>query len=180
MSHCRSVKDDNDVDAPPSSAQSFDPIPDAKSSPLAGTLAATVAGALVVALAPVAAQAATSPAPVVADPAALANPMVGTGSGGAVVGQVDTFPGADMPFGMVQWSPDTPSRPDGGGYNIADHSITGFSLTHLSGPGCAIAGDFTPSPSVSGTVQRAPEPASNTKARRAIAPARGRNTATRN
>jgi hypothetical protein len=38
---------------------------------------------------------------------------------------------------------------------------------------------ITPSPSVSGTVQRAPEPASNTKAGRAIAPARGRNTATR-
>ncbi|WP_052434941.1 GH92 family glycosyl hydrolase [Streptacidiphilus melanogenes] len=107
-----------------------------------GTLAATVAGALIVALAPAAtAQAAASPAPV-ADPASLVDPMVGTGSGGAVVGQVDTFPGADMPFGMVQWSPDTPSRPDGGGYNIADSKITGFSLTHLSGPGCPIAGDF--------------------------------------
>jgi predicted alpha-1,2-mannosidase len=78
----------------------------------------------------------------VTDPAALVDPMVGTGSGGAVVGQVDTFPGADMPFGMIQWSPDTPSRPDGGGYNYDDSSITGFSLTHLSGPGCAIAGDF--------------------------------------
>jgi putative alpha-1,2-mannosidase len=80
------------------------------------------------------------PAPV-ADPAALVDPFVGTGSGGAVVGQVDTFPGADVPFGMLQWSPDTPSRPDGGGYNYTDTSITGFSLTHLSGPGCAIAGD---------------------------------------
>src|SRR5258708_22381667 len=50
-------------------------------------------------------------------PAALVDPLVGTGSGGAVVGQVDTFPGADRPFGMIQWSPDTPSRPDGGGYN---------------------------------------------------------------
>ncbi|WP_308295055.1 GH92 family glycosyl hydrolase [Streptomyces sp. NK08204] len=93
------------------------------------------------ALAPVAAQAATPPDRV-ADPAALVNPMVGTGSGGAVVGQVDTFPGAVMPFGMMQWSPDTPSRPDGGGYNVDDSSITGFSLTHVSGPGCPIAGDF--------------------------------------
>src|ERR1700683_3993663 len=76
----------------------------------------------------------------VTDPAALVDPFVGTGSGGAVVGQVDTFPGADMPFGMIQWSPDTPSRPDGGGYNYADTSITGFSLTHFSGPGCQIAG----------------------------------------
>ncbi|MCW2929285.1 MAG: Alpha,2-mannosidase [Actinomycetia bacterium] len=93
------------------------------------------------AAASVAATADSAPA-AVTDPAALVDPMVGTGSGGAVVGQVDTFPGADMPFGMIQWSPDTPSRPDGGGYNYADSSITGFSLTHLSGPGCAIAGDF--------------------------------------
>jgi predicted alpha-1,2-mannosidase len=78
----------------------------------------------------------------VRDPASLVDPFVGTGSGGAVVGQVDTFPGADTPFGMLQWSPDTPSRPAGGGYNYADSSITGFSLTHLSGPGCSIAGDF--------------------------------------
>jgi predicted alpha-1,2-mannosidase len=83
----------------------------------------------------------TTPKPVT-NPAALVNPFVGTGSGGTVVGQVDTFPGADVPFGMVQWSPDTPSRPPGGGYNYADTSITGFSLTHLSGPGCGIAGDF--------------------------------------
>jgi predicted alpha-1,2-mannosidase len=77
----------------------------------------------------------------VANLAALVDPMVGTGSGGAVVGQVDTFPGADVPFGMIQWSPDTPSRPDGGGYNHDDSAITGFSLTHVSGPGCPIAGD---------------------------------------
>ena len=79
---------------------------------------------------------------VVGDPASLVDPMVGTGSGGAVVGQVDTYPGATVPFGMIQWSPDTPSRPAGGGYSYADSSITGFSLTHFSGPGCAIAGDF--------------------------------------
>jgi predicted alpha-1,2-mannosidase len=78
----------------------------------------------------------------VKDPASYVDPFVGTGSGGTVVGQVDTFPGADVPFGMLQWSPDTPSRPAGGGYNYADKDITGFSLTHLSGPGCAIAGDI--------------------------------------
>ncbi len=85
---------------------------------------------------------AESVSPAATDPAALVDPMVGTGSGGAEVGQVDTFPGATLPFGMMQWSPDTPSRPDGGGYNHDDSSITGFSLTHLSGPGCPIAGDF--------------------------------------
>jgi predicted alpha-1,2-mannosidase len=101
---------------------------------MAGTLATIVPAAAAV-------KAGSAPAGVT-DPAALVDPMVGTGSGGAVVGQVDTFPGADMPFGMIQWSPDTPSRPDGGGYDYADSSITGFSLTHFSGPGCAIAGDF--------------------------------------
>jgi predicted alpha-1,2-mannosidase len=95
----------------------------------------------------------------VADPAALVDPMVGTGSGGAVVGQVDTFPGADLPFGMVQWSPDTPSRPDGGGYNVDDSAITGFSLTHVSGPGCAIGGDFPVLPFV-GAVPADPDSAS--------------------
>jgi putative alpha-1,2-mannosidase len=71
----------------------------------------------------------------VADPASLVNPFIGTTSGG------DTFPGADAPFGMVQWSPDTTSRPDGGGYSYNDSAITGFSLTHLSGPGCGAEGD---------------------------------------
>ena len=78
----------------------------------------------------------------VSNPASLVDPMIGTGSGGAVVGQVDTFPGATAPFGMMTFSPDTPSRPDGGGYNYADSSVTGFSLTHLSGPGCGAYGDF--------------------------------------
>ena len=81
-------------------------------------------------------------APAHADPAALVDPFVGTGSGGAVVGDVDTFPGATLPFGMVQFSPDTTSRPAGGGYSYADNAITGFSLTHLSGAGCAVAGDI--------------------------------------
>src|SRR6201996_2653757 len=97
------------------------------------------------ALVPAVAQAATAPArtpAAAADPAALVDPLVGTGSGGDVVGQVDTFPGADRPFGMVQWSPDTPSRPDGGGYSDSDSSTPGYSLTHVSGPGCAVAGDF--------------------------------------
>ncbi|WP_049871720.1 GH92 family glycosyl hydrolase [Catenulispora acidiphila] len=91
----------------------------------------------------------------VTDPAALVNPLIGTGSGGDVVGQVDTFPGAVVPFGMVQWSPDTSSRPPGGGYNYADSSITGLSLTHVSGPGCAIAGDFPVLP-LSGAVPADP------------------------
>src|SRR5256886_71066 len=81
-------------------------------------------------------------APPAADPASFVNPFIGTGSGGPVVGEVDTFPGATLPFGMVQWSPDTPRRPSGGGYRYDDHDITGFSLTHLSGVGCPTGGDL--------------------------------------
>jgi len=61
-------------------------------------------------------------------PAAHVDPLIGTALAD------DDFPGADTPFGMVQWSPDTtPSRPDGGGYAYGDPLISGFSLTHLSG-----------------------------------------------
>jgi predicted alpha-1,2-mannosidase len=91
-----------------------------------------------------------SPALAAADPVALVNPFIGT-SGTQQGGPIDTFPGADVPFGMVQWSPDTPSQNAGGGYEYDDHDITGFSLTHLSGPGCSVFGDFASLPTT-GTV----------------------------
>jgi predicted alpha-1,2-mannosidase len=54
----------------------------------------------------------------------------------------NTFPGAEAPFGMVQWSPDTlPNRSAGGGYSFGDKTLDGYSLTHVSGPGCGAAGD---------------------------------------
>lgn len=54
----------------------------------------------------------------------------------------NTFPGAEVPYGMVQWSPDTlPNRNAGGGYGYADTTLTGYSLDHVSGPGCNAAGD---------------------------------------
>ncbi len=57
-------------------------------------------------------------------------------------GRGNTFPGADVPFGMVQWSPDTkPTYHPGGGYDPADKKLWGYSLTHLSGPGCPAGGD---------------------------------------
>jgi predicted alpha-1,2-mannosidase len=44
---------------------------------------------------------------------------------------------------MVQFSPDTaPSAPHSGGYDYRDRHVSGFSLTHLSGAGCALYGDF--------------------------------------
>src|SRR5436305_6790182 len=72
----------------------------------------------------------------VIDPAPMVDTRTWTTGGG------NTFPGADVPFGMVQWSPDTmPSRSAGGGYSFGDTSTTGYSLTHISGPGCGAAGD---------------------------------------
>ena len=78
----------------------------------------------------------------VQDPAALVNPLIGTSN------LVNDFPAADVPFGMVQWGPDTPSRPAGGGYEYNDKAITGYSLTHISGPGCSASGDIPILPTV--------------------------------
>jgi predicted alpha-1,2-mannosidase len=78
----------------------------------------------------------TASSALVTDPASLVNPFIGT------TNQGNDFPGASAPFGMVQWSPDTNSRPPGGGYEYNDSTITGFSLTHLSGPGCGAEGDI--------------------------------------
>jgi predicted alpha-1,2-mannosidase len=72
----------------------------------------------------------------VTDPATMVDTRTWTSGGG------NTYPGADVPFGMVQWSPDTmPNRNAGGGYNYGDSQLTGYSLTHISGPGCGAAGD---------------------------------------
>ena len=66
------------------------------------------------------------------------NPFIGTGGHG------HTFPGATLPFGMVQLSPDT--RLDGwdgcSGYHYSDSVIYGFSHTHLSGTGVSDYGDI--------------------------------------
>ncbi len=91
------------------------------------------------------------------DPAAMVDTAVGTGAGPVQPGDIDTCPGASLPCGMIQWSPDTsPDRRDGGGYAYTDHRITGFSLTHLSGPGCPYFGDVPILP-VSGAVPADPE-----------------------
>jgi predicted alpha-1,2-mannosidase len=104
--------------------------------------------ALVTATLAVPPNAVAAQAGVAGDPTTLVDPFVGTGSGGQNVGQVDMFPGAATPFGMVSLSPETPSRPAGGGYNIADTSTIGLSLTHLSGAGCAIEGHVPILPTV--------------------------------
>lgn len=93
------------------------------------------------------------------DPVTLVDPFVGTG-GTSGVGLIDDYPGASAPFGMLQWSPDTPSQPPSSGYFYRDSAITGFSLTHVSGAGCAIYGDFAVLP-VTGSIN---DPASITQA----------------
>ena len=50
----------------------------------------------------------------------------------------NTHPGATRPFGMLYWSPDPV---DGGFYRYEKPVTRGFSLTHLSGPGCGVYGD---------------------------------------
>ena len=84
----------------------------------------------------------------VGDPTALVDPFIGTGDAGGVVGPVNMFPGASAPFGMLDWSPDTSSRPSSGGYAYNDSSSIGMSLTHVSGAGCGIAGDLPILPTV--------------------------------
>jgi predicted alpha-1,2-mannosidase len=95
-------------------------------------------------------------ASLVSDPVSLVNPFAGTGTGGISPGSIGEFPGADVPFGMMQWSPDTsPDRISGSGYSYTDSHISGFSLTHLSGTGCAAYGDVPVLPTV-GTIGNNP------------------------
>lgn len=66
------------------------------------------------------------------------NPFVGTDGYGNV------YPGAQIPFGGIQISPDTDSDfyDAASGYKYSHPTIMGFSLTHLSGTGIPDLGDF--------------------------------------
>jgi predicted alpha-1,2-mannosidase len=122
-----------------------DSAPGRDRAPARSRLAAVAAIATVAALsvtAPANASTTARLAALVTNPGSLVNTFIGTTNG------ADDFPGADVPFGGVQWSPDTTSRPFGGGYSYNDSAITGFSLTHLSGPGCAGEGDVPILPTV--------------------------------
>jgi len=74
-------------------------------------------------------------------PARYVRPLVGAAGHGS------TFPGATVPFGMVQWSPDT-LGPSPNGYDYTATRLRGFSLTHLSGSGCPTHQDLPFLPSV--------------------------------
>jgi len=71
-------------------------------------------------------------------------PLVGTAEHG------HAYPGATVPFGMVQLSPDTPIQGWDGcsGYHYSDTAIRGFSHTHLAGTGCGCLGDVLVMPIV--------------------------------
>jgi predicted alpha-1,2-mannosidase len=85
-----------------------------------------------------AAPAQTTPAsPAASVNPAVVNPLIGTGDGPG--SSINLFPGATVPFGMVQLSPDTEAH--GYGYHYGQFDIQGFSMTHMSGPGCANEGD---------------------------------------
>ena len=70
------------------------------------------------------------------DLASSVDPFIGTVAPGFV------FPGASVPFGMVQNSPDTDGEFAYSGYLYHDALIRGFSLVHLNGPGVRKAGDI--------------------------------------
>ena len=88
-------------------------------------------------------------------PLTLVDPLIGTGPDG------HTFPGATVPFGMVQLSPDTEiklfrqSYKWAAGYRYEDKTILGFSQTHFSGSGHSDLGDFLLQP-ISGDVRLEP------------------------
>ncbi|MDE2315825.1 MAG: GH92 family glycosyl hydrolase [Xanthomonadaceae bacterium] len=87
--------------------------------------------------------------------AAAVDPRIGTGGNG------HTFPGATVPFGMIQLSPDT-AMPDfrhaykwAAGYQYGDPTIMGFSHTHFSGSGHSDLGDVLVMP-IAGDVKLDP------------------------
>ncbi|MEZ5106388.1 MAG: GH92 family glycosyl hydrolase [Draconibacterium sp.] len=86
------------------------------------------------------------------------NPFVGTDGHG------HTFPGAMMPHGMVQLSPDTRTTTWDGcsGYHYSDKSIMGFSHIHYSGVGSGGGADILLMPTI-GDIQLSPGDTSNTK-----------------
>src|ERR1700734_3657176 len=90
------------------------------------------------------------------DPLPAVNPFIGTTNGGNV------FPGATVPFGMVQFSPEAlPWREKSmiaapGGYEYRSTKIRGFSLTNVEGWGCAGASGDVPILPIAGAVSTSP------------------------
>ncbi len=92
-------------------------------------------------------------------PLGMVRPIIGTGWHG------HTYPGATLPFGLVQVSPDTAGPPEAdwagngmncygwdhdSGYHYPDNAVLGFSHTHLQGTGAVDLGDVRLMPVVEG------------------------------
>lgn len=90
------------------------------------------------------------------DPAALVNPFIGTANGGNV------FPGATVPFGMIQFSPEASPINEKrliaapGGYEDRATQLRGFSLTNVEGWGCAGGSGDIPLMPVTGPITTSP------------------------
>lgn len=83
------------------------------------------------------------------------NPFIGTGAVESSLSG-NNYPGATVPFGMVQLSPDTREAPDwaqASGYDYNDSTIYGFSHTRLSGTGASDFIDILMFPTQSGKRQ---------------------------
>jgi predicted alpha-1,2-mannosidase len=74
----------------------------------------------------------------VTNPAGHVDTLIGTGTS-ETGGEINNFPGAALPFGMVQYSPDTTDTY--AGYDHDNERSTGFSMTHAS-VGCNAFGDI--------------------------------------
>jgi predicted alpha-1,2-mannosidase len=92
------------------------------------------------------------------------NPFVGSDWAGRSFGyggsSGQTFPGATLPFGMAQFSPDSGPTPswalDPSGYTYSDHRIERFSMTHVDGAGCNVSGDLPFMPTTDALVSAPP------------------------
>ncbi|MFD4636347.1 hypothetical protein ACFWN2_03465 [Lentzea sp. NPDC058436] len=90
----------------------------------------------------------TTMSPLVADPTAFVDPMIGTGRGGATVGEINNFPGPSTPFGMMQFSPDTQGSYAGYQYH-SDRIRASASRTPRSGARRSVTCRCCPSPGTS-------------------------------
>ncbi|MFD3912008.1 GH92 family glycosyl hydrolase [Streptomyces sp. NPDC058603] len=119
---------------------------------LAGLVASLAAGTT----ADAASSGGASAAGAVRHPVAYVDPLIGSANGG------NTYPGANLPFGMIAWSPtstagDQTNTAAANGYSYDTTRLRGFSLTHVNGAGChpGAAGDVPIMPFV-GDVDTSP------------------------
>ena len=85
-----------------------------------------------------------------ADWSQYVNPFIGTARGSG-----STYPGAQLPFGMLSFSPHSTVRNHGSGYDRTCDQIRGFGLVHISGVGCEAVCELPFLP-VTGSLEQSP------------------------